>query len=202
APHQAPPEFIEKYRGRFDAGWDVIREQWYKRQLEMGVISEGTELAPRNPGVEPWDELSENEKRFACRLQEAFAGFLDHTDHHIGRLVSFLKEMGDLDNTIIVLLSDNGASQEGGATGLMDEAKYFMRIPEDPTATLIIHGAGLKPGIRPSNGINRIPSKAAFVTRSLSTGRIALRIGEASGISSITSLTLFRPFLSCLILNP
>jgi len=134
APHQAPKEFIEKYRGRFDAGWDVIREQWYKRQLEMGIIPEGTELAPRNPGVRPWDDLSENEKRFACRLQEAFAGFLDHTDHHIGRLITFLEEMGDLDNTIIVLLSDNGASQEGGATGLMDEAKYFMRIPEDVDA--------------------------------------------------------------------
>jgi arylsulfatase len=134
APHQAPGEFIEKYRGKFDAGWDVIREQWYKRQLEMGIIPEGTELAPRNPGVELWDDLSENQKRFACRLQEAFAGFLDHTDHHIGRFVSFLEEMDDLDNTLIVLLSDNGASQEGNATGLMDEAKYFMRIPEDVDA--------------------------------------------------------------------
>ena len=134
APHQAPREFIEKYRGRFDAGWDAIREQWYKRQLDMGVIPQGTELAPRNPGVKPWDELTENEKRFALRLQEAFAGFLDHTDHHIGRLVSFIEEMGDLDNTIIILLSDNGASQEGMATGVMDEMKYFIRLPEDVDA--------------------------------------------------------------------
>jgi len=134
APHQAPREFIEKYRGRFDAGWDVIREEWYRRQLDMGIIPRGTELAPRNPGVKPWDELSENERRFAIRLQEAFAGFLDHTDRHLGRLISFLEEMGDLDNTIIFLLSDNGASQEGMATGLMDEAKYTMRIPEDVDA--------------------------------------------------------------------
>ncbi|MBW2086405.1 MAG: arylsulfatase, partial [Deltaproteobacteria bacterium] len=134
SPHQAPREFIEKYRGRFDAGWDIIREEWYKRQLEMGIIPEGTELAPRNPGVRPWDDLSENEKRFALRLQEAFAGFLDHTDHHIGRLVSFLEEMSELDNTIIVLLSDNGASQEGGPTGLMDEMKYFVGMPEDVDA--------------------------------------------------------------------
>jgi arylsulfatase A-like enzyme len=98
SPHQSPKAFIEKYRGRFDDGWDVIREEWYKRQLEMGVIPPGTQLAPRNPGVKPWDELTENEKRFALRLQEAFAGFLDHTDHHIGRLVSFLEKMGEMDN--------------------------------------------------------------------------------------------------------
>ena len=134
SPHQAPREFIEKYRGRFDAGWDVIREQWYKRQLEMGIIPPGTELAPRNPGVKPWDELSENEKKFALRLQEAFAGFLDHTDHHIGRLISFLEAMGELDNTIVILLSDNGASQEGGPTGVMDEFKYFNLVPENVDA--------------------------------------------------------------------
>jgi arylsulfatase A-like enzyme len=131
APHQAPAEFIEKYRGRFDVGWDVIREQWYQRQLDTGIIPEGTELAPRNPGVKPWNELSENEKKFALRLQEAYAGFLDHTDYYIGRLISFLKGLGDLDNTIIFLLSDNGASQEGGPTGLMDEMKYFTGVNEE-----------------------------------------------------------------------
>jgi arylsulfatase len=134
SPHQAPREFIEKYRGRFDAGWDVIREQWYKRQLEMGVIPPGTQLAPRNPGVKPWVQLTDNEKRFALRLQEAFAGFLDHTDHQIGRLVSFLERMGEMDNTIIVLLSDNGSSQEGGPTGVMDEFRYFNFVPEDVDA--------------------------------------------------------------------
>lgn len=134
SPHQAPPEFIEKYRGRFDAGWDVIRKQWYKRQLEMGIIPEGTELAPHNPGVRPWDDLSENEKKFALRLQEAFAGFLDHTDHHIGRLLAFLEDLGEMDNTLIILLSDNGASQEGGPTGVMDEFKYFNFVPEDVDA--------------------------------------------------------------------
>jgi len=134
SPHQAPPEFIKKYRGRFDAGWDVIREKWYQRQLQMGVIPKGTELAPRNPGVEPWDDLSENQKRFSCRLQEAFAGFLDHTDHHIGRLIDFLEELGEMENTIFILLSDNGASQEGGPTGVMDEFKYFNLVPEDVDA--------------------------------------------------------------------
>jgi arylsulfatase A-like enzyme len=134
APHQAPPEFIRKYRGRFDAGWDVLREEWYQRQLQMGIIPPGTRLAPRNPGVRPWAELSENEKRFALRLQEAFAGFLDHTDHHIGRLLSFLEEIGEYENTLIILLSDNGASQEGGPTGVMDEFKYFNLVPENVDA--------------------------------------------------------------------
>ncbi|MHA1257836.1 MAG: sulfatase-like hydrolase/transferase, partial [Promethearchaeota archaeon] len=99
APHQAPQEYLDKYRGKFDAGWDVIREEWYQRQLKMGVIPPGTDLAPRNPGVQPWEKLSENQKKLANRLQEAFAAFLDHTDHQIGRLVSFLEEMGELDNT-------------------------------------------------------------------------------------------------------
>jgi len=131
SPHQAPREFIEKYRGRFDEGWDVVREKWYRRQIEMGVIPEDTELAPRNPGVRPWDTLSENEKKFALRLQEAFAAMLDHTDQQVGRLIDFLEDMEQIDNTLIVLLSDNGASQEGGPTGVMDEFKYFNGVPED-----------------------------------------------------------------------
>ncbi|MBW1710722.1 MAG: arylsulfatase [Deltaproteobacteria bacterium] len=131
APHQAPREFIEKYRGRFDEGWDKIREKWFARQKEMGVIPPNTDLAPRNPGVKPWDDLTDGEKKLAISLQEAFAGFLDHTDHHIGRLVDFLEEIGELDNTIIVLMSDNGASQEGGPIGVLDTFKAFNNIPED-----------------------------------------------------------------------
>ncbi len=131
APHQAPREYLEKYRGRFDAGWDRVREQWFERQKELGIVPQGTELAPRNPGVRPWEELSENQKRFALRLQEAFAGFLDHTDEQIGRLVASLAELGELDDTLVFLLSDNGASQEGGPDGVMDEFKYFNAVPED-----------------------------------------------------------------------
>ena len=130
-PHQAPRAFIEKYRGRFDAGWDAIREQWYRRQLDMGIIPEGAKLAPLNPGVKPWDELTENEQKLAARLQEAFAGFLDHTDHHICRFLSFLEEMGDIDNTIIFLLSDNGASQEGGAAGVLDGGRQDADAVKD-----------------------------------------------------------------------
>ncbi len=134
APHQSPLEYRQKYRGKFDAGWDVTREKWYKKQLELGVIPPGTDLAPRNNGVKAWDELSENHKRFACRLQEAFAAFLDHTDHQIGRLVSFLEEIGEIENTLIVVTSDNGASQEGGHAGIMEEMKYFNARSEDINA--------------------------------------------------------------------
>ncbi len=131
APHQAPESYVQKYRGRYDEGWDVVRRRWYERQLELGVIPEGTQLAPRNPGVDAWDELPRNQQRVAARLQEAFAAFLDHTDDQIGRLVGGLRAMGELDNTIFVVLSDNGASQEGGPFGVMHEMKFFNGIFDD-----------------------------------------------------------------------
>ena len=132
APHQAPASYMAKYRGRFDEGWDVVRQRWFERQLELGVIPEGTQLAPRNPGVDAWDDLPENQQRLACRLQEAFAAFLDHTDDQIGRLVDGLRAMGQLDNTVLIVLTDNGASQEGGPFGVMHEMKFFNGILETP----------------------------------------------------------------------
>ncbi|MCU1357538.1 MAG: arylsulfatase family protein [Acidimicrobiales bacterium] len=132
APHQAPAEYLEKYRGRYDEGWDVARDAWFARQVEMGLVPADTELAPRNPGVEPWDSLPEAHRALAARLQEAFAGFLEHTDAQIGRLVDALAGLDRLDDTMIVFLSDNGASQEGGPFGVMHEMKYFNFIVETP----------------------------------------------------------------------
>ncbi len=132
APHQAPPEYMTKYRGRFDEGWDVVRERWFDRQRSLGVVPPHTELAPRNPGVRAWDDLPEVEQRLACRLQEAFAAFLDHTDDQIGRLLDGLADLGRLDNTLIMFMSDNGASQEGGPYGVMHEMKFFNGILETP----------------------------------------------------------------------
>lgn len=132
APHQAPAEFLEKYRGRYDEGWDVVRTRWFERQKELGVIGPDVELSQRNPGVEPWDDLTDNERRLATRLQEAFAAFLDHTDVQIGRFVEGLRAMGDLDDTVFVLLADNGASQEGGQKGTLHELKWFNGIEESP----------------------------------------------------------------------
>ena len=136
APHQAPPEYLAKYRGRFDEGWDVVRQRWFQRQIDEGVIPPDTVLSPRNPGVEPWDDLTDNQRRFAARLQEAFAAFLDHTDDQIGRLVEGLRERDLLDNTIFIVMADNGASQEGGPTGVMHEMKYFNFIAEDVDAAV------------------------------------------------------------------
>ncbi|MDP2293633.1 MAG: arylsulfatase [Actinomycetota bacterium] len=132
APHQAPPAYMEKYRGRYDEGWDVTRQRWFEKQLATGVVPEGTQLAPRNPGVQAWADLPDNERRLGCRLQEAFAAFLDHTDDQIGRLVDGLRAMGQLDNTLFVLMTDNGASQEGGPFGVMHEMKFFNLILETP----------------------------------------------------------------------
>jgi arylsulfatase len=132
APHQAPAPYLEKYRGRFDEGWDVARAGWFARQVEMGLVPPGTALAPRNAGVEPWASLPDSHRRLAARLQEAFAGFLEHTDTQIGRLVDALEQLGRLDNTVLLLCSDNGASQEGGPFGVMHEMKYFNFILETP----------------------------------------------------------------------
>ena len=110
APHQAPAEYLDKYRGRYDEGWDVVRARWFANQLAMGVVPSGTALAPRNPGAEAWDDLPSNQQALGCRLQEAFAALLDHTDAQIGRLVDDLASLGELDNTIIMVLGDNGAS--------------------------------------------------------------------------------------------
>ena len=132
APHQAPKAYLDKYRGRYDEGWDVVRQRWYERQIELGVIAPDTALSPRNPGVKAWDEMPDVDRRLACRLQEAFAAFLDHTDDQIGRLVDGLRDMGQLDNTILVVMADNGASQEGGPFGVMHEMKFFNGILERP----------------------------------------------------------------------
>ena len=136
APHQAPAEYLARHRGRYDDGWDEARRRWFARQQELGVIPPGTDLAPRNPGVEPWDELPEAQRRLAARLQEAFAAFLEHTDDQIGRLVEGLERMELLDDTVIVLLSDNGASREGGPFGVLHEMKFFNFLFETPEEAL------------------------------------------------------------------
>lgn len=136
APHQAPPEYLAKYRGVFDEGWDVARDAWFARQREMGLVPPQTQLPPRNPGVQEWTGMPETHRRLASRLQEAFAAFLDHTDAQIGRLVEAITRLGELDNTLIFLLSDNGASQEGGQLGVLHEWKYFNFLTESPEAAM------------------------------------------------------------------
>ena len=93
APLHAPKEYIEKYRGRFNQGWNEVRRETFERQKRMGILSADAVLPPPNPGIRAWDDLSEDAQKVYCRLQECFAGFLDHTDHHLGRLLDALYEM-------------------------------------------------------------------------------------------------------------
>src|SRR3954451_8324802 len=146
APHHAPKEWIDKYKGRFDMGYEAYRELVFERQKQRGIVPDEAELSPLNPyagetsadgkgwpeldTVRPWDSLSEDEQRLFCRMAEVYAGFLSHADHEIGRLLDHLEETGELDNTIVVVVSDNGASGEGGPNGSVNENKIFNGLPD------------------------------------------------------------------------
>lgn len=130
APLHAPKEFIEKYRGKFNQGWNQVRRETFERQKKMGIISVDAVLPPPNPGIRDWDNLSDDEKKVYCRLQECFAGFLDHTDHHIGRLITAIDKMGLRYDTLILLLSDNGASQEGLRDGTANTDRFRNYFPD------------------------------------------------------------------------
>lgn len=130
APHHVSKEWADKFKGKFDAGWDEYRKVVHQRQLDIGIIPAGTELSAHDPDVPKWSTLSQEEQRLYARMMEVFAGFLAFTDHHFGRVVSFLKEIGELDNTLVMLISDNGASAEGGPVGSVNEMLFFNNAPE------------------------------------------------------------------------
>jgi arylsulfatase len=125
APHQAPARYIDAYRGRFDMGWDRWREQVFARQQASGLLPPGTELSPRPSWVPAWDSLSDDETRLYGRMMEVYAGFLTHTDDQIGRLLDAIGALGETDNTIVIAMSDNGASAEGGPRGSFNEQYFF-----------------------------------------------------------------------------
>ncbi len=150
APHHAPKEWIDKFKGRFDEGYGVVREQTLAKQKELGIVPPDTELSPVNPigtpetrhgphdqpfpqldTVRPWDTLNDDEKRLFARMAEVYAGFLAHADHHIGRLLDYLERTHQLENTMIVVVSDNGASGEGGPNGSVNEMKFANGVPDD-----------------------------------------------------------------------
>ena len=146
APHHAPKEWIEKYAGKFDMGYEAYREIVFRHQQEMGIVPPYAELTPIDPyasqkspdghgwpeadTVRPWASLSADERRLFARMAEVYAGFLSHADHELGRLLDYLEESGQLDNTIVVVVSDNGASGEGGPNGSVNENKYFNGLPD------------------------------------------------------------------------
>ena len=131
APHQVPKEWADKYKGKFDGGWDAYREKVFARQKELGIIVKDAVLSRHDPDVQQWDELSADERRLYARMMEVFAGFFEHTDHQIGRLLDFLEVTGQLDNTLVMVISDNGASAEGGPHGSVNENKFFNNVPDD-----------------------------------------------------------------------
>ncbi|MCC7547396.1 MAG: arylsulfatase [Burkholderiales bacterium] len=137
APLQAPPAWIEKYRGHFDAGWDAIRPQILVRQKQLGVVPANTDLTPRPAGLPAWDSLSTDERTIAARLMEVYAGFLAHTDAQVGRLVQALKDVGEFDHTLFIyIVGDNGGSAEGGLKGSISYMGAIQGLPEDRARTL------------------------------------------------------------------
>ena len=130
APHQAPAELIRRYDAEFAHGWDIERERRLQRQKALGLVPQNTALPPRNDGVVAWDGLGADERRVFTRLQAAYAAMLDHADQHIGRLIGWLEQSGQLDNTLVLVLSDNGASQEGGPLGMVNAMGPYNFKPE------------------------------------------------------------------------
>ena len=130
APHHAPKEWIAKYKGAFDAGWDDYREKALENQIKMGICPPGTKLSPPDPDVTPWANLSKDEKAMFAHQMEVYAAYLSYVDHYVGELVAFLEEMEQLDNTLIILVSDNGASAEGGPVGSFNENLFFNGVPD------------------------------------------------------------------------
>jgi arylsulfatase A-like enzyme len=147
APHHAPKEWSDKYKGKFDIGYEAYRELVFQRQQALGIIAEEAELSPINPYIDrvsesgrtwpeldtvrPWEPLSAEEKRLFARMAEVYAGFLSHADNEIGRLLDYLEQSGQLENTLIMLVSDNGASGEGGPNGSVNENKIFNGLPDN-----------------------------------------------------------------------
>jgi arylsulfatase len=152
APHQVPKEWADKYKGKFDMGYEAYRELVFAKQRKLGIIPDSAELSPINPYgdlkgpkgqpwpeqdiVRPWATLSADEKKLFCRMAEVYAGFVSHADHQLGRMLDYLQESGQLENTLIVLVSDNGASGEGGPNGSVNENKFTNGIPDTTEANM------------------------------------------------------------------
>jgi arylsulfatase len=131
APHHVPKEWIARWSGKFDQGWDRLREESLARQIKLGVVPPGTKLAPKPPAIKDWDSLSADEKRLFARQAEVFAAFAEYTDHEIGRMLEAFKDVGEADNTLVFYIAgDNGTSGEGGANGLFNEYTYFNGVTE------------------------------------------------------------------------
>ena len=143
APHHCPKDYIDKYKGKFDDGYEAYREWVLPRMIEQGILPKDTELTPINPMpedvaktapadmVRPWNTLNDDEKKLFCRMAEVFAGFSEYTDVQVGRIIEFLERTNQLENTLIFYCADNGASGEGTPNGSVNENKFFNGYPDD-----------------------------------------------------------------------
>jgi len=141
SPHQAPQEYIDKYKGKFDMGWDAARDKIFSKQKEMGFFNKNTVLSKRIKEIPAWDSLKPEEKKLYARQMEVFAAQLDHLDNEVGRLIKTLKRVGVYDNTLIMVTSDNGASGEGGLAGTFNET-YVLNGLQTPFAANMRHYDG------------------------------------------------------------
>jgi arylsulfatase len=139
APHQAPPDWIERFRGRFDDGWDDWRAATLVRQHDLAVVEAGVELSARPSWIEAWAELDAGRRRLYARMMEVFAAFVAHADHHIGRVIDHVDALGELDRTIFVVVSDNGTSGEGGPHGAFNQLGHYISDEHDDIADEIAH---------------------------------------------------------------
>ena len=131
APHHVPQAWADKYKGKFDQGWDKIREMTLERQKKLGIVPESTQLAPKPADIKDWETLSADEKKLFIRQMEVYAGFAEQTDYEIGKLVTAIEELGVMENTIVILIAgDNGASAEGQMNGMYSEMTFFSGVPE------------------------------------------------------------------------
>ncbi|MDC9824205.1 arylsulfatase [Devosia sp. ZB163] len=131
APHHVPKEWADKYKGQFDDGWDALRERTFARQKKLGIMPKDAVLSRHDPDVQDWGKLPAEERKLYARMMEVYAGFCSHMDHQVGRIIDYLEKLGELDNTLIMFISDNGASAEGGPTGSINENKFFNNVPDD-----------------------------------------------------------------------
>lgn len=132
APHQPRKEWVDKYKGKFDQGWDKVREETLARQIKLGIVPKGTKLTTRNEGIPAWDSLDADQKRLYAHMEEIYAGYMEQTDYNIGRVIDELRRSGQLDNTLVIyIVGDNGASAEGSLQGLANEMTFFNQVKEN-----------------------------------------------------------------------
>jgi arylsulfatase len=209
APHHVPKEWADKYKGQFDDGWDAQRERTFARQKELGVIPADADLTVRHDEIPAWDEMPDELKPVLAREMEVYAGFLEHTDHHVGRLIDALEDLEILGDTIVYyIIGDNGASAEGTLNGAFNEMANFngmaaLETPEfmnskwtswgHPPRTTITRSAGHGPWTPPFNGPSRSPpTGAAPATARSSIGPTGSRRKVGCARSSPTSSTSLR----------